>query len=1161
MSEVERRLDGLTEEQKRELLLRLLAEQAGADGAPAGDDAASASATAGGTGVAGAVSAAGESGAGGEVERRAPLSYAQQRLWFLDQLEGGRSALYNIPMTLRLVGELDAAALGRAFAEVARRHEALRTTFEVGAAGRPEQVVRRGSGFRLEVRDLSALGREEAERQAGEEARREAARPFDLREGPLARATLLRLGRGEHVLCVALHHIVSDGWSTGVLVRELAALYGAYVAGGESPLPPLPVQYADYARRQREWLEGEELERQLSYWRGQLGGGVSALALPRRAGAPAAGGGGHSGAGLRWRLGAGLTAGLRGVARREGATPFMALLAGFQVLLWRYTGQEEVAVGTPIANRKWKDVEGLIGFFVNTLVLRTDLSGAPTFRELLGRVREVCLRAYEHQDVPFERVVAELAPRREAGATPLFQVMFALQNATAASVQLPGISVDVIWTEPDIGKFDLSLVVMEEPSREFTGWLKYNPEVFDESTIRRMSEHYQTLLEGIVANPDEPIWRLPMVTSAERQQMSVWWDDTKSETTGRCLHELFEAQAERSPEATAVACEGGRLTYRELNLRANALAHRLRARGVGPEVLVGVLMERSSEAAVAALAVLKAGGAYVPLDSTHTREELGAVLRESGVSVLLTVERLGGRLPADAAGVVNVSDDPAGEGEDCLRPPHSGVTPANLACVVYATDSAGGLGGSALPHGGVSNAVLSSLEAFGIGEGDRVLQLAPFGSDVSVWEMFAALLSGAALHVAPGGAAPPDEGLQRFVRDEGVTAAFLPSSVLTRLPLEGLTSLRTIITRGDSFSKALAERWSRGRRLFYAYGAPEASIFQSFVECREDDSGDPPTVGRPAANLRYYALDGYMQPVPVGAPAELYIGGAGLARGYLNRPGLTAERFVPDPFTDEPGARLYRSGEPVSYRPDGNLDFAAHVGRQAKIRRARVPLGEVEAALRQHPAVREAAVIVREDHPDDKQLVGYVVCGQGSRPTVEGLQRFLTSQLPDHMIPSAFVHLDALPRTRDDRVDRRALPPPDAGRGGADLKQSYVAPRTENEAALAAIFSEVLGKERVGVNDNFFILGGHSLLATQAVSRIRERFKVEMPLRRLFEAPTVAGLAEAVARAQSPHPQGIDGAAGGVEQRSETAWPATSNPPRDEKAGALLKGGRAEWKR
>jgi amino acid adenylation domain-containing protein len=1127
MSEVERRLDGLTEEQKRELLLRLLAEQAGADGAPAGDDAASASATAGGTGVAGAVSAAGESGAGGEVERRAPLSYAQQRLWFLDQLEGGRSALYNIPMTLRLVGELDAAALGRAFAEVVRRHEALRTTFEVGAAGRPEQVVRRFAGFRLEVRDLSALGREEAERQAGEEARREAARPFDLREGPLARATLLRLGAGEHVLCVALHHIVSDGWSTGVLVRELAALYGAYVRGGESPLAELPVQYADYARRQREWLEGEELERQLSYWRGQLGDRPTILELPTdrpRSLAP------NSSGGRVWfSFPPALTQSLRELSEREGATLFMTLLAGFQVMLSRYTGQEEIIVGSPIANRHRMETEALIGCFINMLALRTDVSGDPSFKELLGRVRETALGAYAHQDMPFEYLVEQLQPERELNHNPLVQVVFVLQNNAGRLPGLPGLSVTPLKEETDTAKFDLTLYV-NDTGDELEGAFEYSAELFDRETVSRMSGHLLTLLEGVVADPAGRISNLSLLTPAERRRMLYEWNDTREEyPRDLCAHQLFEAQVERTPDAVALATEGEQLSYRQLNARANRLARRLQALGVGPGELVGVFMERSVEMIVGVLGILKSGAACLPLDPKYPGERLSFMLEDARAKVVLTQERLAATRPESDARVVCVDaeEDSAAEGVDeNPRPP---LTPENLVYVIYTSGSTGRPKGVAMPHRALVN--LAEWHRRAPAQSTRTLQFASLNFDVSFQEMFSTWTAGGTLLVIREQARADIPALGQFLERNGVERFHLPVIVLQKLSEEfcqrpgSLPGLRELMVGGEQLqiTAPVVKLFSRlkGCALYNHYGPSETHVITSYRLAGDPESWPAlPPLGRPISNTVLYVLDARLQPVPAGVPGELYIGGECLAHGYLRRPALTAERFVPNPFSLEPGARIYKTGDVARYLAGGDVEYLGRNDFQVKIRGIRIELGEIEVALRRRPEVREAAVTVWRDGPaGESRLVAYVVASPDRRVSARELRESLSLSLPSHMIPATFVTLDAMPQTPSGKINRLALPPP-AGDGlGAD--EGGRPPANAVERALAAIFAEVLSAEHVGPDDDFFSLGGHSLLGTQITSRVRDTFRVELPLRKFFESPTVAGVAAAILK-DAADPEGIE---------------------------------------
>jgi amino acid adenylation domain-containing protein len=1036
-----------------------------------------------------------------------PLSFAQQRLWFLDQLEPG-SALYNNPTAIRLTGALDAAALERTLAEIVRRHEALRTTF--GAAeGRPVQVIAAESPEPvLHHVDLTALPSESREAEAMRLAALEARRPFDLAGGPLFRVTLYRLGETDHLAMLVMHHIVSDGWSMGVMVREIAALYSAFAGGraeGVSPLPPLPIQYADYAAWQRGWLQGEALERQVSYWRKQLAGAPPLLELPTDRPRPAVQS--FRGATRWFRLPAALSRELGALSQREGVTLFMTLLAGWQALLSRYSGQTDVSVGTPIANRTRAELEGLIGFFVNTLVLRTDLSGSPSFRELLGRVRETALGAYAHQDLPFETLVEAVQPTRDLKHTPLFQVMFVLDNSPRDPVVLDGLTLAPVEAESGVSRFDMTLLATETADG-LAGSVQYSTDLFDASTIDRMLGHWERLLAAVAADPARPVSSIPLLDDAERAQVVGAWNHTAAPFAAeRCAHEIVAAHAALRPDAEALRFEGRSVSYGELDARANRLAHHLRSLGVEPDSLVGVCAERSPELIVALLAAMKAGGAYLPLDPAYPADRLRFMLEDAKPAVLLTTEQAGGALPATGVPTFRLDADAHLLAALPTTTPDTTASPESLAYVIYTSGSTGRPKGALLEHQGLANLVGAQRRLFGIEPGRRVLQFASPSFDASVWETFMALGNGATLVLAPRDVLASPEELAGVLRREAVTTVTLPPSMLRNLSDRDLTALDTIIVAGERCPRELVERWAPGRRFFNAYGPTETTVCATVAQCDPSDLRSP-SIGRPLPNVTAHVLDTAMQPVPVGVPGELWVGGVALARGYHDRPELTAERFVPDPFSDDVTARLYRTGDLVRRRADGEIEFLGRVDEQVKIRGFRIELGEVESALAAHPGVREAVALAREDAPGEQRLVAYLVAADGAELSVGELRGFLRERLPEFMVPSVFVPVDAIPLTPNGKVDRRALPAPDGAR--TDLQRPYVAPTTEAEVALAAICAELLGVERVGRDDDFFELGGHSLLATQLVARVRERFSVELPLRALFETPNVAGLARAV---------------------------------------------------
>ena len=1039
-----------------------------------------------------------------------PLSFAQQRLWFLDQLEPD-SPLYNITRAFRIRGPLDAGALREALDSLIARHETLRTTF-VAADGEPAQVIAEGRPAEMVVSDLPPAAEGERAAEVQRLLSAEARRPVALSRDPMLRAILLRLGAEDHVLCVTIHHIVSDWWSMRILLAELGALYGACLAGAESPLPELPIQYADYAVWQRDWLRGEALERQLAYWRGHLGGAPPALELPTDRPRPAVQT--YRGARESLMLPGVLADALKELARREGATLFMTLLAAYQTLLHRYTGQEDLVIGSAIAGRTRVETEGLIGFFVNTLVLRTDLSGDPPFREALARARATCLGAYAHQDLPFEKLVEELQPERTLGRTPLFQTMLVLQDSRRPTPELAGLAVEPLEVHTGTAKFDLSLTLVEAPAG-LQATLEYSTDLFDASTMRRLLGHLGSLLQGIVADPDRRLSALPLLTDAERHQLLVEWNTTRADfPKGECLHHGVEAQAAWTPDAAAVAFRDRTLTYRELNRRADRLARRLRRLGVGPDVLVGICMERCLELVVGLLGILKAGGAYLPLDPGYPVERLAFMLADSAAPVLLTQAHLRPALPANDAHVLCLDENastPAPEPEANLP---SGAAPDSLAYVLYTSGSTGRPKGVIIPHRAIQNHMRWMAAAFPLTARDVVLQKTPLSFDASVWEFWAPLHAGARLVLAePDGHRDPAY-LARALAEHAITRLQLVPSQL-RLLLEepglaGCAALRHVFCGGEALPPDLVARFVE--RLPWAalhnlYGPTEVAIDAACWTCTRDETQRTVPIGRPIANTEIYLLDAHGQPVPIGVPGELHIGGAGLARGYLNQPELTAEKFIPHPFQAAAGARLYKTGDLARYRADGALEFLGRADTQVKLRGFRIELGEIETALAAHQAVREAVVAVREDAPGDQRLVAYVVPAGAETPTPAALRAFLQATLPDYMLPSAVVTLPALPLTPSGKVDRRALPAPDLGEpeGGASL-----APRTPVEEVLAGIWADVLGRERVGVADNFFELGGHSLLATRVMARVCDLFQVEMPLRRLFETPTVAGLAKGI---------------------------------------------------
>ena len=1042
-------------------------------------------------------------------EGELPLSFAQQRLWFIEQFNPGSSA-YNVPFAVRLTGELDAEALRRTLEEVVRRHEILRTIF-ASAEGRTFQVVAPPGPLPMPVIDLSGLGVEAREAELQRLATAEARRAFDLTRGPLFRVTLLRLGEEGHVVLLSMHHIVSDGWSIGILIREVAALYESFRAGRPSPLAELPVQYADFAHWQRTRMRGEVLEAELAYWRKRLGGAAELLELPTDRPRPPAQS--FRGTNEVTTLPAKLAASLRDLSKSEGVTLFMTLLASFEALLYRYTGQEDFSVGTVVAGRNRVELENLIGFFTNNLVLRADVAGDPTFRELLRRVRVTTLEAFAHQDVPFEKLVDELQPARHMSYNPLFQVMLILQNAPAEPFELPGLKLSPVFTEFGTSKLDLTLTV-EETGGGLSVSLEYSTDLFDAATIKRLLGHWRTLLGALAADPARRLSELPLLTAPERRRLLSGFNRTarslKTETT---IHQLFEEQTAHTPDAVAVTFEGARLTYAELNERADLLARHLRQLGVGPDTLVGVMMERSLEIVVSILGVLKAGGAYVPLDPSYPQERLRFMLEDSGVRVLLTQARLAGSVAGVGAHVVAVDaqwEEIARDGDDA---PAAGVTPDSLAYVIYTSGSTGRPKGVMIEHRSILNRLLWMVAEFKFGSGERVLQKTSLSFDASVWELFAPLLSGGCLVLAKPGGHQDGAYLVETIEHERITILQLvPSMLQVFLEEQGLEhcrSLRRLFCGGETLGVRLKERFYEVLprvELHNLYGPTEVSIDATHWKVKGDEQRSVP-IGRPIANTRIHLLDPRMEPVPVGVAGELYVAGVGLARGYLNRPALTAERFVPDPFSTEVGARLYRTGDVARRRADGPIEYLGRADHQVKVRGFRIELGEIESALASHPHVRETVVTAREDDAGHKRLVAYVVGRNGDDADGAGLKEFLEERLPDYMVPALFVRLPELPRQNNGKIDVRALPDP--GQARPQLKRGYVAPQTEVERQLAQVWSEVLGVEQVGINDNFFELGGDSILTLQITAAAR-RAGLRVTARKIFQYPTIAELAAVV---------------------------------------------------
>jgi amino acid adenylation domain-containing protein len=1027
-----------------------------------------------------------------------PLSFAQERLWFLDRLEPG-NPFYNIARAFWLDGRLEAQVLEESLQSVAERHEVLRTRFGC-RQGIPVQQVQPPDAVRLMTVDLTAypdsMREQEAQRQASELARR----PFDLGQGPLLRAALLRLTPEHHLLVLTLHHIVADGWSLEILLRELAAVYAASMRGVNADLPTLRCRYSDFAVWQRQWLDGARLADHLQYWTQQLAA-LPVLALPTDHPRPAIQT--FHGARQPIHLPPPLAAALQNLSRNEEVTLFMTLLAAWIVVLTRYTGQTDIAIGTPIANRQRTELEGLIGFFVNMLVLRTRLDDDPTGRALLARVREVNLEAYVHQDLPFEKLVEHLQPARDLSYNPLFQVVFALQNTPPAAFALPGLVVRPYEVPLGTAKTDLTLYLWEEAGT-LGGAFEYNTDLFEAGTIARLRDHFERVLEGLVADPTCRVSTLPMLGDAERRQLLRDWNATtapKPLVSG--VHQLVEEQVTRTPDHPAVVWRSTSWTYATLNARANQLARTLQELGVGPEVHVGLFLDRGMALILAQLAVLKAGGAYVPLDPTYPRDRLALMLSDAQVRLLLSEEALLPKLPPTAAHCICIDRDwpqIAAQTTDNLP---CRTEPANLAYVIYTSGSTGRPKGVLLTHAGLMNLIQSAIQIFGIGPGNRVLQFASASFDASVLEIYVALASGSTLEV-PGPEVRTDaDALGRFLRDRKVTMFAATPPLLDALPTADFPDLQTLLVGAEKCSAGTARRWASDRNMFNVYAPTEATIFATIMPC-DVERTEAPSIGRPIAGMQAFILDRHLRVLPIGVPGELYLGGVGLARGYLNQPQITADRFLPHPFGTAPGARLYRTGDIARWLPDGTIEFVGRRDSQIKVRGFRVELEEVEAVLTEHPAVKEAAVL--KAGATAARLVAFATARDDSKPA-PNLRDFLRTKLPEYMVPSVVTVVDALPRTASGKIDRTAL----ARRQQSSAPgTAFVAPRSATEACLLRIWTELLDAKRIGVHDNFFELGGHSLMAMRLISRIRDVFHVELPARALFEAATIALLAEAI---------------------------------------------------
>ncbi|MCA9498197.1 MAG: amino acid adenylation domain-containing protein [Nitrospira sp.] len=1058
-----------------------------------------------------------------------PLSFGQQRLWVLAQLDPD-SAAYNIPIALRIKGSLDIPALERSFNEMVRRHEVLRTTFST-LNGSPVQIIVPSLTVVCPLIDLQHIPERDREGAAIRLAGSEAQRPFDLRYGPLLRVSLLRLHPDEHVLLFTLHHIVSDAWSAHILIREVTVLYGAFVEGCPSPLSDLPIQYADFSQWQQGWLSGSVLESELSYWKTALSGELPTLSLPTDRPRPLVQS--SQGAIETLVLPVDVARAAKDLSRRMSATMYMTLLTAWYLLLFRYSGQEDLIIGTPIANRTSREVEGLIGFFVNTLAIRVQLRGCSTVTDMVEQVREACLGAYSHQDVPFEKLVEVLHPRRDIGRAPIFQVMFDLQNAPSSELDVKGLEFTSLEIESQTAKFDLSMTV-QELDQQFAVSIEYSCDLFDASTIRRMLEHYEQLLSGMAANPENQVIDVPLLSPEARQQVLALNRGKEPTPIVRCMHEEFERQVERTPDASAVMWDEDGLSYRELNARSNRLARILRRRGVGPEKRVGICMERSLDMAVTVLAIMKAGGAYVPIDPRYPAQRRAVLALDAGIHVLVTHQACwaeGHEYPAKLLCLdVAQAEIDACSADNLV----SLTTPMNAAYVIYTSGSTGKPKGVVISHQALWLHAEAAARRFDIQSSDRVLQFAALSFDVAAEELFATWWSGATVILQTCRLFDSIQAFLDFLSRQCISVVGLPASYWQQwvIQLDGACpaippDLRALIVGNEAVSPGHLALWGQqvGARVRWlnAYGPTEATVTATVYE---PDLGqltvEAPTVpiGRPLPNRSAYILDSALQPVPIGISGELYLGGETLARGYFHQPALTAEKFLPDDFSGIPGSRLYKTGDRARVKEDGTIEFLGRIDDQVKLRGFRIELGEIEATLCRHPDVQEAAVVAREDDKAVTRLVAYVVFLGAVNSEPGWLRRWLGESLPEYMVPSLIVPLSRLPRTAGGKVDRTALPDPE---WSSESRQVYVKPSTPMEIRLAAIWTELLGVQTVGSHDNFFDLGGHSLLAVQLISRLQRFIDHPLSLMDLFRAPTVAGLAGLIDKEKATASSGIVG--------------------------------------
>jgi amino acid adenylation domain-containing protein len=1033
------------------------------------------------------------------------LSFAQQRLWFLDQLEGVNDN-YNLFQALQIQGSLNLPALEKAINGIIERHEVLRTNFPIKGEY-PLQAIASYELQKIPVIDLQELSEEEQTFQVEKLINQEAQTPFDLTKDILLRSKIICLGEQSHILLLTMHHIASDGGSFSILTKELSSLYEAECLGKPYPLAPLSIQYADFAVWQRKCLTGAVLEKHLTYWKKQLADVTPLLSLPTDYPRPPLQS--FQGDTFHFSLDQELELKLRNLSQKEGTTLFITILTAFKILLWYYSSQEDIVVGSPITNRNRPEIEPLIGFFVNNLVLRTKIDANLNFCELLQKVHRTTLEAYEHQDLPFEKLVEELKPERNLSYSPLFQVMLAFNNNEAKTWNLPGLKISPLPINNKTAKFDLILSIRETSQKLLASW-EYNTDLFKNSTIERMTEHFQVLLKEFVSNPLQPISQLSLLTATESQQILRDWNQTQSNYVYQPVYKLFEAQAEKTPAQIAVIFQEQKLTYGELNQKVNQLAHYLQKLGVKSETLVGVYVQRSLEMLITLLGILKAGGTYLALDHSYPQQRIAYMLEDSQPFLLLTSKELLSRLP-DYHGKIIVwekdREEIESQSKDNLI---SEINLSNLAYLIYTSGSTGNPKGVQISHQSLTNLLQSMLMALGLTPKDVLLAITTISFDIAAVELYLSLIIGAKLVIASTEVTLDGQQLQKAIAQHQVTvmqATPTTWQMLIQAGWQSNTETRLkILCTGEALSQQLAQELiGRSEQVWNLYGPTEATIWSTtyHVENLPDNSSSYIPIGRPLANTEIYILNRYLKPLPIGIRGELYIGGKGIARGYLNRKKLTAEKFMNNPYGK---GKLYKTGDLAKYLEDGNIEFLGRIDNQVKLRGFRIELGEIEANLNHYPQIKESIVIAKENEQGDKYLVAYLINkDKDNQPKIKELREFLGQKLPDYMIPSAFVFLDQFPLTPNGKIDKRELPEPDFQ---SSKEEKFIAPRNEIEIKLAKIWQEVLRREKIGINDNFFALGGHSLSATQVVSRIRHIFGTEFPLKYLFEFPTIRELGD-----------------------------------------------------